>query len=193
MHHMVLLFSPPCPLNLQGIKRSRCTEGAETKSSTSVFTVLPLPSLLTQPCTLPVTESAALEEQVAAGDRANLTWLLEPEGTQFRRILKWLISANKSIKTNSHLFAITAWFCENKSNLLPNPVTKQKPGSNTPIFNHALTIGAACCVLLHTVFNMFTLSSQVRHELLTLYFCLSEIRVRTETHLYSFAGGCNEI
>lgn len=144
MHHMVLLFSPPCPLNLQGIKRSRCTEGAETKSSTSVFTVLPLPSLLTQPCTLPVTESAALEEQVAAGDRANLTWLLEPEGTQFRRILKWLISANKSIKTNSHLFAITAWFCANKSNLLPNPVTKQKPGSNTPIFNHACSYYRRC-------------------------------------------------
>lgn len=71
MHHMVLWFSPPCPLHLQGIKRSRCTEGAETKSS--LFTVLPLPPLLTLPCTLPVTESAALEEQVAAGDRANLT------------------------------------------------------------------------------------------------------------------------
>lgn len=98
--------------------------------------------------TLPVTESAALEEQVAAGDRANLTWLLEPEGTQFRRILKWLISANKSIKTNSNFFAITAWFCANKSNLLPNPLTKQKPGSNKLIFNHACSYYRRC--MLHT-------------------------------------------
>lgn len=41
MHHVVLLFSRPRPLHLQGIKTFRCTEGARTRSS--FYTVLTFP------------------------------------------------------------------------------------------------------------------------------------------------------
>lgn len=65
MHPVVLLLSRP--LHLQGIKRFRREDRVLLLYSPN------LPPSLTLSCTLPVTESAALEEQVAAGDRANLT------------------------------------------------------------------------------------------------------------------------
>lgn len=48
----------------------------------------PLPVIISHSvlsCTLPVTETAALEEQVAAGHRANLTRLLKPDGARKKK------------------------------------------------------------------------------------------------------------
>lgn len=74
------------------------TEGQEATSpgNTSLpfqlfiylFFFSPLPVIISHSvlsCTLPVTETAALEEQVAAGHRANLTRLLKPDGARKKK------------------------------------------------------------------------------------------------------------
>lgn len=61
---------------------------------------LPVISHTVLMCTLPVTETAALEEQVAAGHRANLTWLLKPDGRRRGKKKREKLSLSQLNKEN---------------------------------------------------------------------------------------------
>lgn len=98
---------------------------------------LPVIGQTAWPGTLPVAETAALEEQVAAGHGANLTRLLEPDEGETK-------------KSNPATWKVNRWFSEaaHGSPIQANMIQL--------FMSSPCTIGITSLSRRHTVFNMFT-------------------------------------
>lgn len=129
-------FSPLCPLSCevsvlssgqqqadvtaQKARRPRLL-GTRLSPSSCLFILLffsPLPVIISHSvlsCTLPVTETAALEEQVAAGHRADLTRLLKPDGTRKKKrdTNEAAPKGRKSSSMNSETLTVPSLSCKN--------------------------------------------------------------------------------
>lgn len=118
-------------------------------------------------CTLPETEPAALEEQVAAGHRANLTGLFKPGGTSTKK------TENKSYSTETSkaggktviqhkqypthyelLIESYLWSVHICNSCFLNPRTKHKLEANNLPLNyvwHVCSIGTESSTPLHSI------------------------------------------